>query len=391
MKLFEPITIRGLTLKNRIIFPPMGFGGNRQGTRLSERIMEFWANVAKGGAGAVIMGGISPASLIVYEDLCLQESPVMYFDDLRRMVEMAHQAGSKLGVQLWHTNLYPSSLTSPFSAREEWVAPSPRIYRPEEGSLIYLPKGENLPMRELTSREIEAIVSRFARASARVKQAGVDFVELHLAHGHLPNQFFSPITNRRSDEYGGDLPGRMRFGLECMRAIRTAVGKSYPVFVRFPAEDEEGAGGATLAESIMFAMELEKAGADCLDVSVGLLGKTPYRSHVCPTKKDPMGTFAHLAEAIKQRVTISVVAVGRINTPEVSETILQKGQADLVAIGRQLVCDPYWPEKVANDRFEDVLACDSCNTYCWFVGPKGLPPDRLCHKRDAFGSGSLAY
>ncbi|MFA4836409.1 MAG: NADH:flavin oxidoreductase [Dehalococcoidia bacterium] len=385
MKLFDPITIRGMELKNRIIFPALGVGSQSLGTEKTGKIIDFWAERVRGGAAAVVLGAVPPSLLIPDEELGQSISPDKYIKALNQLADAVHRAGGRFGVQLWHINRYPSSLIGPASGPQEWVAPSPRIYKAEEKSLVYMPSGEDMLMRELTAKEIEAIITRFARASVQIKEAGTDFVEIHMAHGHLPNQFFSPLTNRRRDRYGGDLTGRMKFGIECIRAIRAAVGDSYPVFVRFAAEDEEGSGGTTLAESTAYAVDLERAGVDCLDVSVGMPGKSAYSSYCCPPKKQPMGTYAHLAEAIRKSVSIPVVAVGRINTAQVAEEILAKGQADLVAIGRQLICDPYWPQKIAENRFKEVVACDSCNTYCWGIGPKGERPKSLCRKAEKAG------
>jgi len=188
--------------------------------------------------------------------------------------------------------------------------------------------------------------------------AGFDFVELHGAHGYLLSQFFSPAFNHRTDEYGGSLAGRMRFGLECVSATRAAVGENYPIFFRLGAW-EDMADGIKIEEAVRFATELEKAGVDVIDVSVGHLEGPGFGASPAPDK--PMGTFANLAEAIKKKVTVPVMAVGRINTPEVAETLLAEGKADLVAVGRQLIADPFWPGKVAAGQFEDVVPCISCN------------------------------
>ena len=376
--LFTPLAIRGMELKNRIVFPPMGIGSRALGTGRAGKTLDFWGTLAQGGAGTVMLGAVSPASLIAGENLC-QSVPVgNYIDDLRRMIDVVHAGGAKFGAQLWHSDKYPSGLLGPLAPGEDWVAPSATVYRPAEKALPHMPFGENIPMRELTLSEIESIISRFGRAAAILADIGVDFVEVHLAHEHLPSQFFSPLTNRRTDAYGGNLANRMRFGIEYVQAVRSAVGDLLPVWVRFPAEDEPGSGGATLAEGLVFAAELQKAGADCLDVSVGICGKTSYSAYICPTRKMP--TYARLAGAVREKVNIPVVAVGRINESDVAEEILQKGQADLVAIGRQLLCDPFWPQKVLEGRLDEITYCDCCNTWCWGIGTKGERPKGLCRK-----------
>jgi 2,4-dienoyl-CoA reductase-like NADH-dependent reductase (Old Yellow Enzyme family)/thioredoxin reductase len=255
-------------------------------------------------------------------------------------VEAMHEAGAKVGIQLWHGNYLPQNIGM-MDGRGQPVAPSPR----EE-------------MRELTIDEIHSIALKFALAAVGVKLAGFDFVELHGAHGYLLSQFFSPAFNRRTDEYGGDLDGRMSFALECVSTMRNAVGEDYPIFFRVGAW-EDMADGIKTEHAVQFAAELERSGVDVIDVSVGYISEPGFGASPGPDK--PMGTFAHLAEAIKKKVKIPVVAVGKINTPEIAEALLTEGKADLVAIGRQLIADPLWPKKVATGQVENIVPCLSCN------------------------------
>lgn len=336
-----------------------------------QHVINYYAERAKGGVSSMIIGAVAVNYLNPEEDLGQNIPPSRYIEAMTRLVEEVHQNGAKIGVQIWHTNQYPSGAWGRPTAPQEWVAPSPRT----ENRLHYIPKEAKL--RELTIGEIIEIIDRFGRAAAQVKKIGADFVELHLAHGHMPNQFFSPIHNRRHDQYGIDLAGRMRFGIECLRAMRTAVGDQYPIFVRLGVIDEDPK-GISLSDSTIFARELEKAGADCLDVSVGINNKQSYPNYQAPLRNRPMGTFVPLAETIKKAVNIPVAAVGRLHNVELAESVITKGQADIIAIGRQLIADPYWVQKVVEDRAEDVLACDSCNTWCYLIGPKGQLPSHLC-------------
>jgi len=216
--------------------------------------------------------------------------------------------------------------------------------------------------------EIEVIISRFAQATANARRAGFDFAEVHGAHGYLVCQFFSPATNRRDDNYGGDRARRMRFGTECVSAMRAAVGNDYPIFYRLGAW-EDIPSGITVDDSTQFAAELEKAGADVIDVSLG--GMVGPGFTASPGPEQPEGTFVPLAESIKRRVKAPVIAVGRFRTLQVAEEVLAQGRADMVAIGRQLIADPYWPEKVATGRAEDIIPCISCNA-CFETGLAGL-------------------
>ena len=173
----------------------------------------------------------------------------------------------------------------------------------------------------------------------------------------------------------------MTFGLECVRGMKQSTGPDYPVFFRIAACDFDCPGGITLADSTAYAVELEKAGVDCFDVSVGIKSGTPYWKHTSPGPKMPMGTFASQAQAIKGKVGVPVIAVGRIHTPEVAEDILSKGQADLIGIGRQLITDPLWPKKVMENRTAEIVACTSCNRNCWAGSYVELPPDEsLCNE-----------
>jgi 2,4-dienoyl-CoA reductase-like NADH-dependent reductase (Old Yellow Enzyme family)/thioredoxin reductase len=336
MKLFEPITIRSMTLKNRIIMPPMQVS---LGFR-NARAQAYFAERARGGVAAIITPATSVDSFIFDDAWGRVGGAARFIDGVRLLVDVVHDTGAKVGIQLWHGNYLPQGIGM-MERRGQPVAPSPR----EE-------------MRELTVEEIHSIALKFALATVGAKLAGFDFVELHGAHGYLLSQFFSPAFNRRTDEYGGDLVGRMRFALECVSTTRIAVGEDYPIFFRVGAwEDMED--GIKIDEAVQFAAELERAGADVIDVSVGHLNEPGFGASPGPDK--PMGTFVHLAEAIKKKVTIPVVAVGRINTPDIAEALLVKGKADLVAIGRQLIADPFWPNKVAAGQIEDIVPCLSCN------------------------------
>jgi len=338
----------------------------------TEAIIDFYTKRASGGVGTIIIGALTPSDFIPEENLKQSVDPHIRMEALELLAARMHESGTRIGVQLWHTNMYPSgTATSLFP--QKWVAPSPRV----EQHSPYQPVGQK--MRQITVEEIQTIISRFALASSRVKDSGVDFVEFHLAHGHLPYQFFSPIDNRRKDRYGKGSFGRMRFGLECVTAMRKAVGEDYPIFVRLGTVDE-APGGVLPTDAVDYAIELEKATVDCINVSVGICSTVDYASYVSPLKKSPMGTYAHLAETIKKGVDIPVVAVGRINTPDVAEDILSKGQADLVAIGRQLICDPGWVNKVIENRASEIVFCNSCNTYCFCRVHRDSPATHCCFK-----------
>jgi 2,4-dienoyl-CoA reductase-like NADH-dependent reductase (Old Yellow Enzyme family) len=353
MKLFEPMAIRGMVLKNRIVMPAMQLMLGLT----NRRARAFYLERARGGVGAIIMSATSVDLFIADQAWGRPDGVRRFMEDMRLFAGEIRAAGSKIGIQLWHGNQLPAGSGALLMPGAEGVAPS------AVGDL-----------RPLTKDEIRSIIQKFAQASGTAKQAGFDFVEVHGAHGYLPCQFFSGADNKRTDEYGGDRHGRMRFGLETVESMRRTVGDDFPIFYRIGAE-EKRAGGITLRESQTFATELEKAGVDVFDVSIGL----PMGRKASPTKRARMGTFVPLAEAIKRSVTVPVMAVGRINVPEVAESILAQGRADLVGIARQLVADPFWPNKVMDGSAHEIIPCNSCNG-CFkpMRSGKWKPGDPIC-------------
>lgn len=187
---------------------------------------------------------------------------------------------------------------------------------------------------ELTSLEIKDIIKNFVEASKRVKKAGFDGVEIHSAHGYLLNQFFSPLTNKRNDEYGGDVYGRIKIHLEIIEEVRKAVGEDFTILLRIGASDYKE-GGTTIEDSIIAAKEFEKAGVDILDISGGFVG---YRN---PNDKGE-GYFAHLSEAIKNEVNIAVILTGGVVTKEGAETLLDNDKVDLIGVGRAIFTNSNW-------------------------------------------------
>ena len=336
MKLFEPMTIRGMVLKNRVIMPAMQIN---LGFR-SERARAFYTERARGGCAAIVMPATSVDQFISDEVWGKPGRAAQFIDGCRSLTNDVHQAGAKVGVQLWHAKYLPSGIGM-YDTRGQPIAPSASADR-----------------RELTTKEVEGMVAKFAAAAAAAKEAGFDFVEFHGAHRYLPCEFFSPLDNRRTDKYGGSRERRMTFGIESIKAMRAVVGKDYPIFVRLGARGDRP-GDTTAEDAAAYAVELERAGADMFDVSVALT--TERGSTATPGADRPMGTYVDLAEAVKRRVRVPVAGVGRINKPEVAEAILAQGKADLIAVGRQLFADAYWPEKIRTGRANEVRLCLSCN------------------------------
>jgi len=365
MKLFEPITIRNMTVPNRIVYPAIQLNVGMN----SRRARAFFSERARGGTGLILTGDTSIDNFAC-EDLWGGTSGFNDFiNRLKVFTGDVHAAGGKIVVQLWQNNRYPQGKGTQVSSKE--------VY-PDAGVRVAPSARED--MRALTTIEIDSIIYRFAKGAYFAREAGFDSIEIHGAHTYLLSQFANADINKRTDQFGGSLEGRMKFGLDIVRATRAFVGPDYPIMFRLGVMEENG---KAHPESIIYAKELEKAGVDLLDISTGGWGPIP----ISPPKKYPMGTFVYLAEAVKKAVNIPVIAVGRINTPEVAESILEKGQADMVAIGRQLIADPYWPQKVKEGRFKDVVKCDSCNINCYAPAfERKLPPDApLCKNNPRAG------
>lgn len=365
MKLFEPITIRGMEVPNRIVYPAIQMNMGLT----NRRAKAFYRERALGGAGLVLTANTSIDNLASEELWGGTEALSSFVSRLGDLVDQVHEAGAKMGLQLWQANRFPQGRGVQIAGLEEDPSSGDRVAPSEQED-----------MRELTIPEIESIIYRFAKGSRNVRDAGFDCVEIHGAHRYLPCQFTSPKANRRKDKYGRDAQGRMQFGLDLVKAIRAFVGPDFPIFYRLGVFEK---GSAVDVESIAYAQELEKAGVDCLNVSTSGYHRTP----VAASKKIKMGYMGFIAEAIKKNVKIPVIAVGRINSPEVAEGIISTGKADMVAIGRQLIADPFWPRKVKEARFQDVVACKSCNINCYSAAfarklPEGAP---LCKVNDRVG------
>ncbi len=366
MKLFEPITIKNMTLPNRIVYPAiqlnLGMSNRRARAYFSER--------ARGGAGLILTGDTSIDNFAC-EDLW---GGTRGFHDFVKRVKVftdgIHAAGSKVSIQLWQNNRYPQGKGTQVSSKE--------VY-PEAGDRVAPSARED--MRALTLVEIDSIIYRFAKSAYFAREAGFDSIEIHGAHTYLLAQFANPDLNQRTDQFGVDLNGRMKFGLDIVKATRSFVGPDYPIMFRLGVMEIDG---QVHPDSITYARELEKAGVDLLDISTS--GWCPIP--IAPPKKYPMGTFVYLAEPVKKAVNIPVIAVGRINTAAVAESILTGGKADLVAIGRQLITDPYWPQKVKDGRIQDIVACDSCNINCYAPAfERNLPADApLCRNNSRAGN-----
>ncbi len=352
-KLFTTFQAGKLLLKNRIVMPPMGTGfGNADGTP-SEITENYYKRRADGGAGLIIvelaavdpMGRSSAQTLTIYE--------VRVIDSFSRLSEKIKQCGACVAVQLNHAG----RLANPNVIKAKPVCPSPSPVAP---------KSE--PPRELTKSEIKNLVEAYVRAAGRAKAAGFDAVEIHGAHGYFIWQFLSPLCNKRDDEYGGSTERRVKFAEEIVKAIKQEYGKEITLSFRMSGSDFVE-GGLTLEETKVMARILEMAGVDILHVSGGSFAAPHW---MIQPMAMPQGCLAHLAEGIRKAVHIPVIAVGRINDPQIAESILQEEKADLVAMGRGLIADPDLPKKAMDGHPEEIRKCVADNT-CIHQRFKGFP------------------
>jgi len=342
-KLFEPIKIGTMELKNRIVMPPMGTNFSTEDGYATKRLIKYHVERAKGGVGLIIVEGayVEPRGKGTVRQLAVDHNDKI--SGLKKLATAIKANGAKAALQLFHGGRQSHSLiigTQPVSASEVFC----RLTRETP--------------RALTVEEIQEVIEAFAEGARRTKTAGFDAVEIHGAHGYLINQFLSPLTNKRTDKYGGDVKGRTRFLLEILERTRDKVGSNYPILCRINGDDYIE-GGLTLEETKKIAQMLEAAGVDVLHISGGI-----YDSPV-PVTSGPMalsrGHMVHLAAGIKKVVDVPVIAVGRINDSELAEKILQEGKADLISMGRALLADPELPEKAVAGALDDIRSCTACD------------------------------
>jgi len=338
-----PLRLGSLTLPNRIMMGSMHVGLEKLegGVR---RLAVFYAERAKGQVGLIVTGGMAvrPEGGMgeqycnVYRD--------EHVEQLRIIPQLVHEAGGKIALQLFHAGRYAYKETTGL----EPVAPSP----------LQAPINRTKP-RALTEAEIEETIQAFADAAVRAREAGFDAVEIMGSEGYLINQFLSPVTNKREDEWGGDFERRSRFGVEVAKRVRQAVGPDYPVIFRMSGLDLIP-DSTTPEETLQFARKLEQAGMDALNIGIG------WHESQVPTisMMVPRGSYVWVAHQVKQAVSIPVIASNRINDLRQAEDILHEGYCDMVSMARPLLADAAIVQKSLEGRFEDVNTCIACNQAC---------------------------
>ncbi|WNS41387.1 FAD-dependent oxidoreductase [Paenibacillus sp. MMS20-IR301] len=345
-KLFAAGKIGRLELKNRIVMPAMGTSLAAASGEASDEMIAYYEERAAGGCGLIITEitrvdnetGVGTPNQLNASDL-------LYVPRLEKLARAVHRHDSRIFLQLQHPGRQNHGR---LIGGRQIVAPS---------AVMSSAIGE-MP-RELTTEEVEALVGKFVFGAYIAQLAGIDGVEIHGAHGYLIGQFLSPLTNLRTDKYGGPLEGRMTFLCEIVQGIKKTCGAGFPVSVRIDG-DEFVPGGITLEEALLTAQQLEKLGVDCINVSAGTYESS---NTIIEPISYPQGWKKHLAAAMKQAVQIPVIACDVIRRPEFAESLLAEGNTDFVALGRALLADPQWGNKAAEGREAEIRTCISC-LYC---------------------------
>ncbi len=368
--LLSPGRIGPIELCNRILMAPMGTNFAEPDGQVGERMQRHFEERARGGVGLVVVG----VGAVAFPDGACIPNQVACSDDrflpgLRALVSRVHAHGARIALQLQHAGkvaLQDVAAGRPLQVPSVVSGPAGDILNdlaPAEIAALtspYTRPGARLALHEMTKPEISQLVERFADAADRARRAGFDAIEIHGAHGYLISSFLSPASNRRSDEYGGSLENRARLLCEVLRAVKSRVEGALAVWVRLDATELRIEGGIELEHALRTAELAEAAGADAIHVSAYADPTSGVAFTDAPLVHQPAG-FLGFAEAMKRRLRIPVIAVGRIE-PAAADAAIREGRIDFVAMARKLLADPELPRKLAEGRPEDVRPCIYCYT-----------------------------
>lgn len=346
MKVQQPIEIRGMKLKNRIAFAPFLNMPREEDGRINELTIRWFEERAKGGVGFIMTGAFLPAMVMNPEAR----------EGFSRLAEAMHRHDCKIGVQIVEGG--------PMGGQGPSPSPYPDETHPKFGQFD-LAAGRVLPIPEVSVDFLKEKEEGFAAAAKVLKEAGIDCVELHCAHGGatLCCSFISPFYNRRTDDYGGSWENRLRFPTETIHMMRQAVGDDYPILARIDADELLGDRGITVGDARTYIVPaLEEAGVDCIDVSQGSILHSPQGITIPMYYK--RGCFIENAAACKEVARVPIIGVGAILDMEMAERFLRDGKADIIYMGRQVTCDPETPKKFFEGRPEDIRQCIGCVGGC---------------------------
>ena len=339
--LFEPIQIGKTTVKNRIFMPPLSTNLADKGY-VTDALVEHYSNRARGGVGLIVteVTTVEPTYTYLPGDMSIYDDS--YIPGWKKLVDAVHKYDTKILSQLFH----PAYMAFP-------VPGTPQLIAPSNVGPYY---AKSAP-RAVTVEELHVLVRQFGEAALRFKKAGGDGVEIQCAHAHgLLGGFLTPLYNKRTDEYGGDINGRLRLTLEVIREVRKQCGDDFIIDVRISG-DEYSEGGLTLNDMIYVSKQLEKEGVDFLHVSGG---NTIKRGSSMPAPGTSPAPHAHASEEIRKHVHIPVATVARINEPWVADELIADGKADICMIGRANLCDSEFANKAREGRTDDIRPCIGC-------------------------------
>lgn len=343
---FSPITIKGKTIKNRFAVPAMVTDFCNEDGTATERYLAYHEEKAKGGWGLIITEdyNVSPEG---HGFRCTaglwNDKQIASHSELPKRV---HRYGTVILAQIYHCGRQTNSRAIPG-------------LKPRSSSAIMCPFGDEIP-DPLTTEEVKEMVSWYGDTALRAKKCGFDGVEIHGAHGYLIAQFFSPYSNKRLDEYGGNFWNRTRFAREIIQDIRRKCGDDFIIDMRISA-DEFVEGGLTLEDAKAIAVMMEQAGLDMIHVSIGTYLSVDLN---IASSFSGHGWFADWGKAVREAVKIPVIVVSRVNDPFLADEMIATGKCDLVAMGRASLADPALPAKAKEKRFADIRRCIGCNDGC---------------------------
>jgi len=348
MKLFDPIQLKDVPLKNRIVMASMGTNLADPEGFVTDEMVAYYVERAKGGVGLIMTELVTvdfPLGNGIERQLSIDDDK--YIPGLKRLTDQIHRHGSKVFIQLNHAGN---------RAKPQFT----RMLTPVSASNI--PSSiVNVEPKPLTLEEIENLIDSFGQGARRAKKAGFDGIDLHFAHGYLLCQFLSRLTNKREDEYGGALENRTGFPLKVLERCRREMGRDFAISAKVVGHQYVD-GGITLRETKLFCHLLQRNGIDAIQVSGGD-PESPDHFPVAPMYSG-RGCYVTLAQSIKKTLNIPVIAVGRINNVLLANQIIESGKADLVAMGRAFLADPYFPRKAQEGNLEEIRICIGCNQGC---------------------------
>lgn len=344
-KLFTPIDIKGMHLNNRVVFPAMGTKMAAEDGNVTQQIIDYQVARVKGGCGlnlSEVCSVHTPSAprkfLGIHQD--------SYIASHKRFCDAIHEAGGKCGVQLWQGSIAAG------------MDPKAQILVASDMNV----HGYTIPA--VTIETLHEVVECFGQGARRAVEAGYDCIEFHCAHNYLPHSMLSPGLNHREDEYGGSFENRARFPLECIRAIRAHMPEDMPLLMRIDAQDDYFKEGLSIEDIIAFCKLAKEAGVDVLDVSRGNMITAGLKYEVPPIDI-PNGFNVDNAARIRKETGMLTIAVGRINTPQLAESILEEDKADMIVMGRAQLADANFCNKAKAGKIDEITYCIGCDQGCY--------------------------